>query len=394
MRSKALLGLLISTNIVVLLLQIKGLSISYNEAEIVYGGSSFLHWLIHFSLSLFGQTDYALRLPMLLLHLCSVLLLYEISGYYLKRNEDRLWLLVFYILLPGVTSAALIVDDAGLTIASLFLFTYLHLRYGRYALWFVPLLMGINPSFVYLFFGLLLYGVIIKDKTYLAVGSISLSVMLYINGMDVGGIPKGHFLDLLALYAAIFSPIVFIYLFYVLYRRLITREWDLLWSIAMSAFFLSIILSFRQKIAIQTFAPFVMLALPLAAQTFLTTYRLRLREFRGRYYFLFIGAFVLLALNALAVFFNYHFYKIIDKPSHHFAYPMHVAGEMAAWLTKNGIHCIDADDQAMQLRLRFYGITQCENYQLQNDYVPTATKVTISYNKKAIATYYVSKVNN
>ncbi|MGD9969670.1 MAG: hypothetical protein AB7S65_04385 [Sulfuricurvum sp.] len=386
--------MLIVTNIVVLLLQIKGLSISYNEAEIVYGDSSFLHWLIHFSLSLFGQTDYALRLPMLLLHLCSVLLLYEISGYYLKRNEDRLWLLVFYILLPGVTSAALIVDDAGLTIASLFLFTYLHLRYGRYALWSVPLLMGINPSFVYLFFGLLLYGVIIKDKTYLAVGSISLSVMLYINGMDIGGIPKGHFLDLLALYAAIFSPIVFIYLFYVLYRRLITREWDLLWSIAMSAFFLSIILSFRQKIAIQTFAPFVMLALPLAAQTFLTTYRLRLREFRGRYYFLFIGAFVLLALNALAVFFNYHFYKIIDKPSHHFAYPMHVAGEMAVWLKKNGIQCIDADDQAMQLRLRFYGITQCRAYQLQNDYVPTATKVTISYNKKAIATYYVSKVNN
>ncbi|HEX5330871.1 hypothetical protein [Sulfuricurvum sp.] len=394
MRERALFLALLGINFLILVLEIKGLSIGYNEAKILYAHNpSLLGSLITFSLHLFGQNDYALRIPMIVLHLVSVVLLYEISKHYLSRPYDRLWLILIYVLLPGVTSAALVVDNAGLVIASLFLFVYLHLNAGRYALIVLPLLVVIDPAFAYLFFALMLYGLYRKEYLYSVLGAVALSVSLFLYGIHVGGLPESRFLDVLGVYTAIFSPIVFIYLFYVLYRRMIAKEWDLIWMISMSAFMISLLLSFRQKVDIQTFAPFLLLALPLAAQTFLHTYRIRLREFRKRYRFLFYSAFILLILNALAVFFNHYLYRFMKNPTHHFSYSMHVAKELAHQLHSNRIRCVDAQNEKLQLRLRFYGITHCEDYRLEDHAHSESKKVTISYTKKPIYEIYVTKVN-
>lgn len=393
MREKALLSLILGVNFLILILQIKGLSIGSHEAQILYKEHSPLQFIISSSIHFFGHNDYVLRMPMIFLHLLSALLLYGISKHYVSRPNDRLWIVLIYVLLPGVTSAALVVDNAGLVIASLFLFGYLYLNYGRYALGLVPFLIGIDPAFAYLFFAITAYGLYRKEYVYVGVGLISLSVSLYIYGIHIGGLPESRFLDVLGVYTAIFSPIVFIYLFYVLYRRMIAKEWDLIWMIAMSAFLISLLLSFRQKVEVQTFAPFLLLALPLAAQTFLHTYRIRLREFRKRYRILFYSAFLLLILNALAVFFNHYFYRFIKNPTHHFSYSMHVAKELSNQLHRNGIHCVDTDNEKLQLRLRFYGITHCENYRLDTEKVKGAKKVTISYTNKPIYRVYVTKVN-
>lgn len=392
MKQRAFFVGLLGINFLILVLQIKGLSIGYNEAKILYSHHpSVLSSIINLSLHLFGQNDYALRIPMIVLHLISVVLLYQISHHYVSRLSDRLWIVTIYILLPGVTSAALVVDNAGLIIASLFLFGYLYVNFGRYALVLLPLLIAIDPAFVYLFFALALYGFYRKEYVYSVVGVIALVISLYLYGIHIGGLPESRFLDVLGVYTAIFSPIVFIYLFYVLYRRMIAKEWDLIWMIAMSAFLISLLLSFRQKVEVQTFAPFLLLALPLAAQTFLHTYRIRLREFRRRYRILFYTAFILLILNALAVFFNHYFYRFLSDPTRHFSYSMHVAKELASQLHRNNIECIDAQDKKLQLRLRFYHITQCQDYHLEKVSSPGAKKVTISYIKKPIYKTYVSK---
>jgi len=393
MREKGFLSLILGINFLILLLQVKGLSIGFHEAKILYGEPSPLQLLISSSLHFFGQNDYALRVPMISLHLLSALLLYGISKHYVSRTGDRLWIILIYVLLPGVTSAALVVDNAGLVIASLFLFGYLYLNYGRYALGLVPFLIGIDPAFAYLFFAIAMYGVYRKEYVYIGVGLISLSVSLYFYGIHIGGLPESRFLDVLGVYTAIFSPIVFLYLFYVLYRRMIAKEWDLIWMISMSAFLISLLLSFRQKVEVQTFAPFLLLALPLAAQTFFHTYRIRLREYRRRYRILFYSAFFLLILNALAVFFNHYFYHFIKNPTHHFSYSMHVAKELSNQLHRNDIHCVDAENEKLQLRLRFYGITHCENYRLDTEKVRGAKKVTISYINTPIYKAYVTKVN-
>jgi hypothetical protein len=394
MRERALFLLLVGINFLVLLLEIKGLSISYNEAKILYAHTpSLLASLITFSLHLFGQNDYALRLPMIGLHMVSVVLLYQISRHYVSRSSDRLWIVLIYILLPGVTSAALVVDNAGVIIALLFLFVYLYLTFERFALILLPLMILVDPSFVYLFFGLILFGIYRKEYVLSLIGSVALIVSLSVYGIHIGGLPESRFLDVLGVYTAIFSPIVFIYLFYVLYRRMIAREWDLIWMIAMSAFMASLLLSFRQKVEVQSFAPYLLIALPLAAQTFLHTYRVRLREFRKRYRFLFYSAFILLLINALTVFFNHYLYRFIKKPTHHFSYSMHVAKELAQELKSNQIRCVDAKNDKLQLRLRFYGITHCENNRLEDKPHSNSKKVTISYSQKPIYEIYVTKIN-
>lgn len=393
MREKAFFAVLLGISFVILFLQIKGLSIGYHEALIVYGDPSVLQTIISFSLSVLGQNDYALRLPMILLHIVSVMLLYGISKHYVNRLNERLWVVLIYLLLPGVTSAALVVDNAGLMIAALFLFVYLFLNFGKYALVLLPALIFIDPAFLFLFFALVVYGIYRKEYLYAVAGGVALSISLKLFGIQIGGAPESRFLDALGVYAAIFSPIVFIYLFYVLYRRMIAKEWDLIWTIAMSALIISLLLSFRQKVEIQTFAPFILLALPLAAQTFIHTYRIRLREFRGRYRILFYSAFALLIVNALAVFFNHYLYRFFQNPTHHFSYPMHVAKDLATVLHQNDISCVNAQNEKLQLRLRFYGITHCESNRLDNKPSTNSKKVTISYINTPIYFIYVTKVN-
>lgn len=394
MRERPLFLALLGINFLILFSQIKGLSISYEEAKLIYGEFTPLQWITSLSLSLFGQNDYALRFPMIALHLVSTVLLFLISKPYVTREYDRIWIIVIYALLPGVTSIALVLDSAGLVIVGTFLFVYLFQQNERYSIAAMPFLYWLDPAFIYLFLGSALYGLSHKRYVFGSVAVTLFGASLTFHGIEIGGIPQGRFLDALGVYAAIFSPIVFLYIFYVLYRRFIANQRDLLWTIAASAFVVSILLSFRQKVPVQIFAPFMMLALPLAAQTFFQTYRIRLREFRKRYAYLFYTALTLLVLNALAVFFNQYFYRYFKNPKDHFAYPMHVAKELARTLHREQIECVDVGDEKLQIRLRFYNIAECKNYRFEASPHFNGKKVTISYKNTPVFATYVTNINS
>ena len=100
---------------------------------------------------MFGQNDFALRLPMIVFHLLSSLLLYKISKKYLEKQKDRLWLLIVFILLPGVISSALLVNSAGLVIFSLLLFIYIYDNFSKEYTYPLLLIFAIiDGSFLYL----------------------------------------------------------------------------------------------------------------------------------------------------------------------------------------------------------------------------------------------------
>jgi hypothetical protein len=329
---------------------------------------------------------------MIALHLLSAVFLYGISGYYVSRSTDKLWIILIYILLPGVTSAALLLNIAEFKILILFAFVYTYLRFGQWSLFVLPLFIALDSTEIYLYVSVAIYFLIHKKYLASSVAALLFFGSIFFWQIDVGGIPKGHFLDALGIYAAIFSPLVFIYLFYVLYRRYISNERDLIWMIASSMFIVSLLLSFRQKSSIQDFAPYLMVALPLAAQTFFHTYRVRLPQFRRRYRILFYSAFSILILNGLAVFFNHWLYLLIKEPKNHFSYSMHVAKELANALHREKIICLKTNEK-MQVRLRFYGITQCGENALSETSSPNSKKVTISYINIPIYTDYVTKVS-
>lgn len=390
-----ILFLILGLDALMLIFQIDELSISYNEALLLGGNFSFLQLLIKSSIFIFGQNDFALRFPMILLHILSAILLYKISSKYLHVDRNRIWLLLIFVLLPGVMSSAIIVNSAGVILFGLLLFVYLYENY--HILFTYPLLffyMLIDGNFIYLFTALALFSIYKKDRNFLLFNIALMMASLFIYGIDMHGSPKGYFLNSLGLYAAIFTPIIFIYLFYVLYRRYLTKDIDILWFISTTALIFSLLLSFRQRIGIEYFAPYLILALPLIAQTFEHSYRVRLNIFRRNYKLVFMVSLALLLINSSAVLFNKYLYHVVKEPKKHFSYNMHVAKELSQELKKMGISCVDTNKK-MSKRLEFYGVTKCNNYLLQENYPDSKNldSVTISYKDRVVYSANVTKVN-
>ena len=162
-----------------------------------------------------------------------------------------------------------------------------------------------------------------------------------------------------------------------------------------AALLVSLMLSFRQRVSIEHFAPYLMLGLPLAAQTFISSYRVRLKMFRTGYKTIFVVSFILLVLNTVVVFFNKELYLLIENPKKHFAYDMHVAKELAEQLKSKDINCVRTD-RKNQIRLKFYGISTCKQYLLvKNRFLKKKdSDVTISYKNVVLYSANVTKLNN
>ena len=396
MNSKFILFLLLGIDAFILLFQASHLSITSSEASILYGDTSFLQFLTQLSLQLFGHTNLGLRVFMILLHVMSALLIYLLSKAYVKQERNRLWLVLMFVLLPGSVSSALVVSHAGIIIFGLFLYIYLNQKLSQKYLNILLLFyLFIEPGFSYLFLSLSFYHLYKREKFNASYHFFLYLLSIYMNGFVAHGYPRGYFLDLLGVYSAIFTPIVFVYLFYVLYRRFLSKEFDKIWFISSVTLLISLVLSFRQRINLEYFAPYLMAALPIAAQTFISSYRVRLKVHRKKYKAMFVISFVLLILNTLVVFFNKELYIFLKNPKKHFAYEMHIATELSQKLKKMGIKCVKTDVD-MQKRLKFYKIGECDRNLLLE--LSLASKkeadVTISYKNKTLYKADVTKINN
>ncbi|QOP46142.1 hypothetical protein [Sulfurimonas paralvinellae] len=396
MKYKIILFLILGIDALVLFFEATHISISSSGASILYGEFSFLQLLVKSSLALFGHNDFGLRFVFIIMHLMSAVLIYLISGRYLKEERNRLWLLLTFVLLPGVVSSALMVNHAGLIIFGLLLYLYLEPKGSKFFIYLLLFVYAlVDVGFVYLFLGLALYSLFHNKKKEFTYNVFLFFLSSYLYGFDIHGFPRGHFLDTIGVYSAIFTPVIFIYLFYVLYRRYLADKRDKLWYIAATALLFSLLLSFRQKVNIEHFAPYLIVALPLAGQTFASSYKVRLKEHRRGYRAIFILAFILLILNTLVVFFNKELYLVLDNPKKNFAYNVNVAKELAADLQANGINCVSTDKK-MQQRLRFYGIKKCTKNILKEQPLKSQvdSNVTIRYKNKILYKANVTKLNN
>jgi hypothetical protein len=395
MKTKVALALIILFDLLFLLYGVHTLSISAHEAEIFFEGKGFLHYLVQGTTKIFGQNDYALRMPFILFHLLSIILMYNISKFYLKRDEDRLLAVVLFVLLPGVVSSALLVNSASVVIFFTLLFIYLFLRKKELAyMLLLPWLLLIDNSFIILYFSLVAYGLYAKNRPIMIVASILFLLGLYMYGFAVTGKPRGYFLDTFAAYALVFSPLLFLYFFYTMYRILVREKKSILWVISFTALIVSILLSFRQRIIIEDFAPFVVVSIPLMVQVFVKSYRTRLPELRSSHNVMFVLVFSFLLLNFYATYFNQYFYRFIENPQKHFAYKYHIAYELSEKLEDLNINQVSMDDEKMQKRLKFYGIDEGDDYEVvqSNNYHDNGS-VTISYMNQPIISYSVSKLN-
>jgi len=351
------------TLIVVALLFVSDtLSISYKESLTYFNDSSLLNKLTHFSTTIFGHNNIALRIPFIAFYALSCILMYVITKDYFKNETDRLLCALLFMVLPGVVSASLLVNNAVIVIFCVLLYLYYYKIYNTHNYFLLILFLFIDNSFAILYLTLFFYSLKKRENLLLCISLVLFALSMYIYGFDSGGKPKGHFLDTITIYASIFSPIIFLYYIYAMYRIGIKGTKTIYWYISIVALLFSLIFSFRQRILIEDFAPFVVITFPLMMKYFFHTLRIRLPQFRYKHYNMSYTALFLLVLSVVVILFNKPLYLLIKNPEDHFAYKYHFAADIAQHLKKNNINYIDSDNYKLENRLKFYGIKNGNKY--------------------------------
>lgn len=369
------------------------LSISSFEASIFYGDSGYLGIVTRFFCNIFGQNDFALRIFFIAVYFASLPLFYSVSKRVLKQESDARLSLVIFCLLPGSSLSALLVMKSAVIIFLSLTFIYLYGK-GRFLSAFAVLGLSavLDGAFAILFLSLIFYAIHKKDNALIFVSLLLFGLSMAMFGFDDGGRPRGYFLDTLGVYMSIFSPILFLYFVFAIYK-IKPEDRPIGWYVSFWALIFSLLLSFRQKIMIYDFAPFVVLAIPFMVKTFFSSYRIRIGK-NKRIYEIGFGV-VLLSLVAVFTlsFFNHPLYACMDNKKAHFAYNYQVAKELARELKNMGVNeCVVADSD-MAIRLKFYGIKEGGHYLVGEKQLKNSKKVSIIYSGVEVTSYYVTKIN-
>lgn len=375
-----------------LLYTANNLSISYKEALNFFVNTSLLSIITNTSTYLFGQNDIALRLPFLLFYLLSIFLMYKVTEGFFKKESDRYISLMIFMVLPGLLSASLLVNSAIIVTFFTLLYIYYYKIEKKHSYILLVLFLFIDNSFAIFFLALFFYSLNKKDTKLLIVSLSLFGISMGIYGFDAVGKPKGFLADTFGTYASIFSPLLFIYFFYSIYRSGIKKQRGLVWYIATTSLFFSLLVSFRQRIFIEDYAPFVVIFLPYMVRIYFHTIRVRLPQFRYRHYNVTNIVMFVLVLNVLITIINKPVYLLIENPKKHFAYKYNIAKEISQELKKNNINFVNSEDEELLLRLKFYGIEKGNKF-----YITTKTqyfydvKLPIIYYGKEIISLYVIK---
>lgn len=352
------LVLLLAAFVAVLLFVANGLSISYKEALIFYEGKGLLHYLIQGSTYLFGQNSISLRLPSIILYVASVILMYQMTHNYFKNDNDRLISILIFMFLPGIVGASLLVNNSIVVIFCTILYLYRYKVTGNHNFYLLAIFLFIDNSFAILFLALFFYALQNRQNNLFIISLILFGLSMYIYGFEASGKPRSHFLDLFAIYASVFSPLIFLYFFYSMYRVGIKGNKSIFWYISVTALVFSFLFSFRQKIYIEDFAPFVIVTIPVMMKLFFHSLRVRLSVFRHKHYLLSYISVCILMVNVLIILFNKPIYLLLKDEKNHFAYNYHFAKEIADVLKENHITAITSSNEELNLRLKYYGIQE------------------------------------
>ncbi|MDQ1325696.1 MAG: hypothetical protein QG564_820 [Campylobacterota bacterium] len=334
--------------------------ISPHEAKILYGPQE-----ISTTLMQWGEKAVdgflGLRLFSIFFGMLSLGLFYQISQRYLNKKEDAYLATFIFMCLPGILTATSLANSAIIVLPIVLLFVLWHEK--GYFVALIPLMLGlffIHQASIIFFVALFLYALMNKDKRLAVLSASFLVAFLYLaKGIAIGGRPSGHFMEIFGLYAAVFSPLLFLYFFYVMYRILLREKKTLLWYVSFTALAFSLLLSLRQRVSITDFAPYVMIAVVLMLHVYNNSIRVRLPRFQKHYRRGFYAVMAMLIVNVLLIIFHKPLFYMMDDPSKHFAYRIYKPYWLAQTLKKQKLDCYDSKQQREGYQLRYYGISSC-----------------------------------
>ncbi|MFT7824319.1 MAG: hypothetical protein ABXS92_06100 [Sulfurimonas sp.] len=341
--------------------------ISPHEAKIFYTSSDIvsllMKWGTHSTDILGIDTFLGLRLFFIFFALMSIWLFYRLTFYQFSKAEDRYLATLIFMLLPGIVTGASLANIAIIVLPVILLFVLL---YEKGYFWILPFLMlilfFIHEASVIFFIAILIYAMIYKEKKLMISSLVFLIAFgLLAKGIAIRGRPSGHFAEIFGLYATVFSPFVFIYFFYTMYRTLLKGEKPLIWFISFTALAISLLLSLRQQIHITDFAPYVMIAVGFMLQGYYQSIRVRLPRFQKPYRIGFRFVIAVLVFNMLLVVFHQVTYYMSGKYENHFAKRIYQPYDLAQRLKEKGNSCYDTSNMRIRLQLKYYTIPSCNN---------------------------------
>ena len=333
--------------------------ITPHEANIFYNAKDIVGFLMRFGDS-FDIGVMGLRVFFIFFGFLSLGLFYLLSQNYFEKREDVYLSVVIFMLLPG-TLVGMILGNIGIIVLPMvLLFILLYEKGYRWVL--LPLmflLFFLHESSLIFFMGVLLYSVKHKENQ-MALFSLSfLLAFLYLaKGIKMGGHPSGHFIEIFGSYASLFSPLLFLYFFYAMYRILLREKKTLLWYISFTALAFSLLLSLRQRVDMTDFAPYVMISIILMLNLFHQTLRVRLIVFQKWYkrgFWVVMGFLILSIMLTVGHRLSFEF----ENPKWHFAQEIYRPYFLAEALKKRGVNCYDSLERVEKYQLLYYNIPSC-----------------------------------
>jgi hypothetical protein len=334
--------------------------ITAHEAKILYTSDDIIGTLMRWGESL-GAGFIGLRAFFLFFGFMAIGLFYELSRRHFQKSKDAYLSTLIFMLLPGILTATTLANVAIIVLPLVLLFVLLYEK-GYYFL-LPPIMLAlffIHEASIIFFVAVLLYSVMHKEKK-LAIFSLSflLAFVYLAKGIEIGGPPSGHFVEIFGLYATVFSPLLFLYFFYAMYRILLKEKKSLIWYIAFTALAFSLLLSIRQRVHITDFAPYVMIAIVLMLDVFNHTIGVRLPEHQKQHKRGFIVVMSFLALSVFLIVGHKLLFLVLEDPKTHFAHRVYKPYLLAQELKSEGIECYDGAHGRERYQLRYYNILPC-----------------------------------
>ena len=333
-----------------------------HEANIYYTDNSVLYFLTHLSEEYFNSS-LAFRFPFVLFGFLNIFLFFMMSKLYFYRLEDSYLATTVYLLLPGIITSIIVVNISVLVMSLVLLFIIFYEKkfvIGE-ALMMLLLLLFHDASIIFFIALAIFFAFRRERKLFLISIAFSATALLYFNGLDISGKPKGEFLQLFGLYMALFSPLVFLYFFYSLYRIWLREKKDILWYISVISFIFSILLSLRQQVDMTDFAPYVIVSVVLMVVTYHKTLYVRLPLFQKSYRLGYNILFGSLIVSALIIILHPLFFYFIEDKTKHFAYAFYEPYWQVLELKEIEKNCYTVKNQKVQYQLKYYGIEKCED---------------------------------
>ncbi len=180
-------------------------SIAYKEIEIFQNKSGFSGFLSHLFTDSFGKNPFFIKLPFIIFYALSAIVLYLLTDDYFKYQKDRVLAVAIFMILPGVNSAALLINESIVVIFCTLFYLYLYKKTGKENYFLLLIFLFIDNSFAILYLALFFYSLKKRDDVLLFGSLILFGLSMSLYGFEIGGRPRGYFVDTFGIYASIFS---------------------------------------------------------------------------------------------------------------------------------------------------------------------------------------------